>query len=91
MNISNIKYMKHTHWRMLMLVVAMFALVSCMDEEEVETSPECAIISFSVGKITSHVITQQYDSDGNVKDVVSTRTIMGNEIHFNIDQVNGRI
>ena len=84
-------YLKHTLWSMLLLITTAFTLASCMGEEELETAPECAIISFSVNKITSHVITQQYDSEGNATDVVTTKTILGKDIPFNIDQVNGRI
>ena len=84
-------YLKHTLWSMLLLTMAAFTLASCIGEEELETAPECAIISFSVGKITSYVITQQYDKDGNTTDVVTTKTISGEDIPFNIDQVNGRI
>lgn len=67
------------------------ALESCMKDEEVITSPECAITSFSVGSITSQVTIKKYDANGNATDTVVSRTIGGSEIFFNIDHLNGKI
>lgn len=75
----------------MLLLVALPFLVGCSKEEEVEISPKCAILSFSVGNITSSVVTKSYDSAGNVTDVVSQRVLSGSDIAFNIDQVEGLI
>lgn len=71
--------------------MALPILVACVKDEEFNVSPKCAIVSFSVGDITSSVIIKSYDSDGNATDAVVQRTLAGREIFFNIDQVNGRI
>ena len=77
---------------MAMLLMALCVCVSCIkDNNTVELSPECAIVSFSVGNITSSVVTKKYDKDGNATDTVVSRTISGSDIFFNIDQVHGRI
>ena len=83
--------MKKTLWSMMLMVMTLFSLGSCMSDDEVETSSECAILSFSVGSITSYDSTKKYDSSGNATDTIITKTIGGSEIFFNIDQVNGRI
>lgn len=75
----------------VMAVVALWGLASCLGSEEVKTAPECAILSFSVGSITSSVTVKKYDSEGNATDTVVSRTIAGSDIYFNIDQVKGRI
>lgn len=74
-----------------MIVVALLALTACINEKEVATEPECAIQSFSIGNITSTVITKKYDSSGNAIDTLVQRTIMGSDIYFNIDQIHGYI
>lgn len=74
----------------LMFVVSQ-ALVSCMNDEEIVPTPECAITSFSVGSIKSLVTIKKYDKDGNATDTTVSRTIGGAEIAFNIDQLNGKI
>ena len=77
---------------MTMLVMALCVCVSCIkDNNTIEASPECAIVSFSVGSITSSVVTKKYDKDGNATDTVVSKTISGSDIYFNIDQINGRI
>ncbi len=84
--------MRHTFWSIVALAAVILSMASCIsDDNDTETSPECAIVSFSVGKITSYVTEKQYDSEGNAKDVVVTKTISGSDIHFNIDQNAGRI
>ena len=86
------RQMKHTIWSIVAVAVAVLSITSCIkDENEMSSSPECAIISFSVGNITSYVTEQQYDSEGNATDVVVTKTIAGSDIHFNIDHNTGHI
>ncbi len=84
---------KKIFWCLLASVFAFISLslTSCMDEEEVVQSPECAIVSFSVNSIRSYVTTKKYDKDGNASDTIVSRTISGADIKFNIDQVNNRI
>lgn len=74
-----------------MLMVALPIMVACVKEQEVEMSPKCAILSFSVGNITCSVPTKKYDSNGNATDTVVQRVLAGSDIHFNIDQVNDSI
>lgn len=76
---------------MAALMMSVLTLVSCMNEDPIETSPECAIVSFSVGSISSSVITKKYDSSGNATDTVVRKTLTGSDIHFNINQVEGHI
>ena len=82
---------KQTFWSFILMAVMLFGITACISDNENETSPECAIISFAVGNISSPVVTKKYDSKGNATDTIITKTIGGNEIFFNIDQVNGRI
>lgn len=77
--------------RLTVLLMALPMLVACVTDQEVEVSPKCAILSFSVGSITSSVTTKKYDSEGNAIDTVVQRVLPGSDISFNIDQVNGRI
>ncbi|MDE5550784.1 MAG: hypothetical protein K2I99_05465, partial [Bacteroidaceae bacterium] len=74
-----------------MVVVMLFSLSACLDDAVTETSPDCAILSFSVGSITSYVTIQKYDDAGVAKDTVVARTIDGTEIYFNINQMDGHI
>ena len=82
---------KKTFWSIMLMVFVLFGITACISDKENETSPECAIISFAVGNISSPVVEKKYDSKGNATDTIITKTIGGNEIFFNIDQVNGRI
>lgn len=75
----------------LALAVMLFALASCMNDDPIATSPECAIIDFSVNDIKCDVTTQKYDQQGNAYDTIVSRTLDGSNVHFNIDQVEGRI
>lgn len=74
-----------------MVLVMLFSLSSCLDDVSEETSPNCAILSFSVGSITSNVTVKKYNAAGGVKDTVVERTIDGNGIYFNINQLEGHI
>lgn len=76
---------------MATLLMAVLVLASCMKSDEVETYPECAILSFAVNSITSPYPTKKYDSSGNATDTIVSRTLTGSDIHFNIDQLNGHI
>lgn len=83
---------KHTLLGVIALLAMSLCMASCIsDDETTETSPECVITSFAVGKITSYVTEKEYDKDGNEKDVIKTKSILGTDIKFNIDQVNGHI
>ena len=84
-------YLQHIFLRLAGLIIALPLLVGCIEDEKVELSPKCAILSFSVGNITSSVTTKKYDSNGNATDTVVQRLISGSDIAFNIDHVNGRI
>ncbi len=84
-------YIKQTFYSVAVLILALLTCVSCIKDNETETAPESAILSFSVSSITSSVITKKYDSSGNATDTVVSKTINGSDIYFNIDQVNGHI
>lgn len=84
-------YLQHIFLRFSVLLMTLPILVACVEDEKIEVSPKCAILSFSVGNITSSVVTKSYDSEGNATDVVTRRTLSGSDISFNIDQVNGKI
>lgn len=64
---------------------------SCLSDDEVVTSQQCAVVSFSVNSITSEVTVQKYDSLGNASDTVVKKVISSSDIIFNIDQKNGVI
>lgn len=74
-----------------MVLVMLFSLSSCLNDANEETSPNCAILSFSVGSITSNVTVKKYDAAGVAKDTVVERTISGKGIYFNINQLEGHI
>lgn len=67
--------------------MSVLSLSSCISDDEVVTSSECGIISFSVGDIKSALTVKNASGE----DTVVYRTIGGSEIKFNIDQVKGRI
>lgn len=73
----------------LLLTMAMgsVGLSSCLDDETVATSSQCVIASFSVADISTS-ITQKLS---NGEDTTITRVIDGDDVYFNIDQVNNRI
>lgn len=66
-----------------------FLMFSCIESDEDDNTgiPSCVITSFAVGDIKSDYATKTI----NGKDTTYARTISGKNIHFNIDQVNGRI
>lgn len=73
----------------LLLTMAMgsVGLSSCLDDETIATSSQCVIASFSVADISTS-ITQKLS---NGEDTTFSRVIDGDDVHFNIDQVNNRI
>ncbi len=80
--------MKHILMTLSALAAAAMLLGSCLsDDNTTSTSPECAITAFSVADIASDVVIQ--GSDG--LDSTITRTIDGDAVYFNIDQLNNRI
>jgi len=62
-------------------------LSSCLEDETVATSSQCVISSFSVADISTS-ITQKLSSG---EDTTITKVIDGDDVYFNIDQVNNRI
>lgn len=67
---------------------AILTFNSCLgSEDEVEGTPECAILSFAVGDIKSAVTMKNYRGE----DTTYYRTISGSSIKFNIDQTRGLI
>lgn len=73
------------------IVSALFAgslfLTSCLGDETVYTDPECSITSFSVSDIVSNITVQKPDGS----DSIYSKTISGDYIYFNIDQLNNKI
>ena len=63
------------------------SFTSCIEDESVEPTPECAITAFSISDIKTIIHTLGYDGG----DSTYTRTLSGGEVKFNIDQINGRI
>lgn len=70
-----------------LVALATLMLASCLTNNKVATSPDCAVTAFTVGNISSKVKTKT--SAG--KDTVITRTIQGSTIFFDIDQRMHRI
>lgn len=69
------------------MLFSVLTITSCIKTEEVETTPECAIKTFSIGDIKSDVKIKR----NGLSDTIVTRTISGSSIYFNIDQINGII
>ncbi len=86
MSIVRLYMIKNISVLMLSLCMAM-VVTSCVEDEEVQTSPECYIAGFSVDDISSEVTVKL--SDGS--DTVITRTISGSSIAFNVSQVKNTI
>lgn len=70
-----------------LLLFSVLTFASCIKSEEIETTSECAITSFSIGDIKTGVTVHREGKS----DTIITRTISGSSIHFNIDQLNGVI
>lgn len=85
------KTITHTLWTSMALALTLL-MSSCLgSNDHTDSSPQCAIVAFSVGNITSNVTVKKYDSKGNATDTIVARTILGSDIYFNIDQLNGYI
>ena len=69
------------------ILLSTTVLSSCIEDDEVISTPECAITAFSVGDITCTLHTKAYDGG----DSTYTKKVQGSSIVFNIDQINGRI
>lgn len=82
---------KHTFRSMVVLMATVFALVACMNDNTIATTPECAITSFSINSITCDVLSKKYDQHGNATDTIISKTLYGSQVSFNIDQLNGHI
>lgn len=79
--------MNKISYLLLLLLTFPLLLSSCISsDEENEGTPICMISSFSVGDITS-----SYSTTVNGKDTTYNRTISGESIYFNIDQLKGEI
>lgn len=65
----------------------LFAISSCIKDEEFATYPECSIRRFSIADIKSEI--KAVTENGN--DTTYYRTIDGKNIVFNIDQINKTI
>ncbi len=81
------KYITKTIWPLLLALASGLTATSCITEDEVAITAECAITSFSVGDITTvrHTLTTAGI------DSTYSRTISGSSIKFNIDQLGGHI
>ncbi len=79
--------MKNIFYFFATLLLTVSVLSSCIKNEDTVTSPECYIVSISVADIKSAVATK--NSSG--EDTIVYRTIGGNSIYFNIDQVKNTI
>ena len=71
-----------------LFAAAVLMFVSCLKTEETPTYAQCSISSFSIGTITTTFHTTTKDG---LSDSTYTRVIDGKSIHFNIDQVQGKI
>lgn len=86
------KAITHALWSMMTMALTLLLLPSCLgSNDDTSSAPECAIKAFSVGNITSYVTIKKYDNHGNATDTLVKRTLLGSDIYFNIDQLNGRI
>lgn len=72
---------------LILSLCAMMLVTSCLTEDEMETTPECFIASLRVGDIATDIPTKL--SDGT--DTIITKTIDGNDVYFNINQLTGDI
>ena len=79
--------MKNIYRLLYILLFAGLTLCACMNSDEIETTPECAITAFSVGNISTQVTVHRTDDT----DTVTTKVIDGSSIYFNIDQLKGII
>ncbi len=86
MSIVQLYKMRNIRIFWLSLCAAM-VVSSCIKEDDIETSPLCYITDFSVGDINTDITMKL--ANGN--DTIITKTIGGEEIYFNINQVQKTI
>lgn len=79
--------MKSKFIKFIFTVLWAAVLVSCMKNDEVEVSPQCAIVSFGVSSIISYV--SYTTSSGET--VTMKKTVAGSDVLFDIDQNAGTI
>lgn len=79
--------MKTIIYNIVAYAVVALAVTSCLKDEETVTSPECSITSFTVGDIKSGIKTTAKDGS----DSTYYKTLDGDDIYFNIDQIKNRI
>lgn len=79
--------MRKSIYAIVALLFTTFTLTACLEEEEVVTTPECSITSFTIGDFVSKVTVTRADGT----DTTYSRTISGSNVFFNIDQVNNVI
>lgn len=82
---------KHRFRSMAVLMMTVFSLVSCLSDDTIETTPQCAITGFTINSITCDVKVKKYDQYGHATDTIVQKTLYGTQVHFNIDQLNGHI
>ena len=72
-------------------MMTVFSLASCLSDDTIETTPQCAITGFTINSITCDVKVKKYDQYGHATDTIVQKTLYGTQVHFNIDQLNGHI
>lgn len=80
--------MKRILTKICLFAAVALTVVSCLKDKDVTTYPQCAILSFSIGNITTRFYTKTHDG---LSDSTYTRVIDGSTVGFNIDQLKGEI
>lgn len=75
--------MKKAYSIVVTLCLALIVCSSCMKDQAVQTAPDCAIVSFGVGGITTAVTVKNEEG----KEEIVKRTIYAGEIHLSINQL----
>lgn len=82
------KLMKHNILLLTLALATAVGLGSCLSEDDkIKGSPECAITAFAINDIKT--VFHTLASDGT--DSTYSRTVGGNDVYFNIDQVKNKI
>jgi len=71
----------------LAVVVSSLIMTSCLDDDDTDYSLECAITGFTIDDLTCTLETTASDGSDSTYEV----TIEGDDIYFNIDQLNNTI
>ena len=79
--------MKSNFFKFILASLWTVMVVSCVKGNEIEVSPQCAIVSFGVNSIVSYV---PYTTSGG-EVVTMKKTVAGSDILFDIDQNAGII